>query len=521
MSSTWRRALDRTGVRLRTLRAIAILAGVAFVLSFGLNVIGKQQRTVSTTVFVARVLPGSTTGDVDASIADFITVIGLPIVRNPVSEQTGVPAGKLASLSVARIQTSSAVRVSYTSSDEAVARRVVEASAREALRTLAQQQVDGATGAADAARSAADDALQALTAFEQQLGVVDFGAEYERRRQDLLNLQAQAVTTPSAALSQLITQRSAEVDKLAAQVPAYNRLSDRLAQTREAVAAASKALTDAQGKLAAAGAASALTDPDVAVQGKVLPAVRSGLLTAIVLALLAFGLAVLEARVRARRAGALAAERSLNVYLPGRRLAGDVDEEAEPQPTDGDSTGGPHRPFDGAALEVEPSGFSPEASTEAATPFDGAAFEVESSGASPEASTASAPEVSAEAAPAAEPAPPPSDGPLPGLGASETADVIEDDDEELEALLDEEERELAALFDEEAPPSPATASAGPVDEPAATVGGGVPGDGRTIEAAGAASQRRKGKSKKRRGKRGTPRFVPAPEPLGEALDQRR
>ena len=292
--------LGRFGFRQSTVLIVLLVATVAFVASAGRSVLAGQQHDVNTTVFVARVLPGSSTGDVDASIADFITVLGLPIVRDPVSSQTGVSTSKLRSLHVDRIQTSSAVDISFTSSDADLAARVVTASARQGLRTLAQQQVDAATEAANSARAADDAALQAISEFETGLGVVDLASEYQLRRQDLLNLQAQAATAPSAGLTELVNQRTAEVDRLAAALPQFNQLFDRLTEARAAVADASKALTDAQGKLSAADSPSALTTPHAVTPGRLLPAIRSGLVAFFTVLALGLALALLQA-ARQRR----------------------------------------------------------------------------------------------------------------------------------------------------------------------------------------------------------------------------
>jgi hypothetical protein len=254
------------------------------------------------------VLPGSNSGDVDASIADFVTVLGLPIVRDPVSKETGVSTSKLNDVSVSRIQTSSAVNITFSNSNGDLAARVVTAVARQGLRTLAQQQVDAATEAANSARAADDAALKAISDFESQLGVVDLASEYQLRRQDLLNLQAQAATSPSAALTDLVTERSAEVDRLAAALPQFNQLNDRLNETHAAVADASKALTDAQGKLSAADAPSALTTPHTVTPGRVLPAVRSGLIALFTVLVLGLALALVQS-VRQRRVGMWFADR--------------------------------------------------------------------------------------------------------------------------------------------------------------------------------------------------------------------
>jgi hypothetical protein len=279
---------------------VILVATVALVASSARSVVQDQQHDVNTTVFVARVLPGNTSGDVGASIADFITVIGLPIVRDPVSAQTGVSASKLRDIHVNRIQTSSAVDISYTSSDADLAARVVTAAAREGLRALAQQQVDAAAEAANSARAADDAALKAISDFESSLGVVDLASEYQLRRQDLLNLQAQAATAPSAALAQLVNQRAAEVERLAAALPQFNQLSDRLSEARTAVADASKALTNAQGKLSAADSPSALTKPHMVTPGRLLPTIRSGLVAFFTVVALGLALALLQA-ARQRR----------------------------------------------------------------------------------------------------------------------------------------------------------------------------------------------------------------------------
>lgn len=292
--------LDRVGVRSRTVGIVALVATVALVASAGRSLLQSQQHEVNTTVFVARVLPGTSTGDVDASIADFITVLGLPIVRDPVSAQTGVSTAKLGSVSVNRIQTSSAVDITFSSSNGDLAARVVTAVARQGLRTLAQQQVDAATEAANSARAADNAALTAISDFESQLGVVELASEYQLRRQDLLNLQAQAATAPSAGLTTLLSQRSAEVDRLAAALPQFNQLSDRLTEARSAVANASKALTDAQGKLSAADSPSALTTPHTVTPGRLLPAIRSGLVAFVTVVALGLALALLQS-ARQRR----------------------------------------------------------------------------------------------------------------------------------------------------------------------------------------------------------------------------
>lgn len=318
--------LDRFGIARRTIGIVLLVAMAAFLLAATRSVIQGQQHEVNTTVFIARVLPGSSTGDVDASIADFVTVLGLPIVRDPVSAEVGVSTAKLKDVNVNRIQSSSAVDISYASSDKDLAARVVTAVARQGLRTLAQQQVDAATEAVNSARAADDGALKAISDFEGQLGVVDLASEYQLRRQDLLNLQAQAATSPSSSLTELVNERSAEVDRLAAALPQFNQLDDRLTEARAAVASASKALIDAQGKLSAADSPSALTTPHTVTPGRLLPAIRSGLvafLTVIVFGLL---LALLQS-ARQRRMGVWFSDRlrpfvgqgSDHVASPARR----------------------------------------------------------------------------------------------------------------------------------------------------------------------------------------------------------
>jgi hypothetical protein len=318
--------LDRFGVARRTVGIVVLVALAAFLLSATRSVIQGQQHEVNTTVFIARVLPGSSTGDVDASIADFVTVLGLPIVRDPVSTETGVSTSRLEDVSVKRIQSSSAVNITFASSDQDQAARVVTAMARQGLRTLAQQQVGAATEAVNSARAADDAALKAISDFESQLGVVDLASEYQLRRQDLLNLQAQAATSPSASLTQLVTQRSAEVDRLAAALPQFNQLDDRLSEARAAVAAASKSLIDAQGKLSGADSPSALTTPHTVDPGRLLPAVRSGLAAFATVLVLGLALALLQS-ARQRRMGVWFSDRlrpfvgqgSDHVASPGRR----------------------------------------------------------------------------------------------------------------------------------------------------------------------------------------------------------
>jgi hypothetical protein len=92
----------------------------------------------------------------------------------------------------------------------------------------------------------------------------------------------------------LVNQRTAEVERLAAALPQFNQLSDRLSEARTAVADASKALTNAQGKLSAADSPSALTKPHMVTPGRLLPAIRSGLVAFFTVIVLGLALALLQ-----------------------------------------------------------------------------------------------------------------------------------------------------------------------------------------------------------------------------------
>jgi hypothetical protein len=270
-----------------------VLAAIAFAIAAAYEYTRPVQYKAQSTVFVTRVLPSDPT-TVDSAVDDFQTAIGLAQVRRSVGAQVGVRSGSLGPLpTLSRLGSSSAVQVSYQSSDAARSSHVVTTASRTALMTLAEEQLDGAREAVSAAQPAADGALRAVVSYEQGLGVTDLNGEYQTRQQALLDLENQlANATPAQVptLNARIVGETAAVNRLGAALPEYQQLLNRLTQARTTLDTASNALVDAQARVAGASAPTTVTTPSVTKMSRVLPVVRAGVIAALIVLVLGCGL---------------------------------------------------------------------------------------------------------------------------------------------------------------------------------------------------------------------------------------
>jgi hypothetical protein len=273
---------------------LAVVTVVALAAAGGLALRRSRQYTASTTAFVGRVL-AATNADVTSSVTDFETVVRLPSVTTAVAKQTGVaPATVANKLSFARVGTSSAVRVSFKGPSPQLASSVVTGTSHAALAVLAQQQVDAATGDDAAAQRAATSAQQALTEYNQSLGVADVQLQYTAEQQDVFDLESQLASAGPGQvqlLNSLIALRTQQLAQIGAALPRYNQLSDALTQATDTLHLANQALTQAEGKLDAANSPTIVTAPDIVKQSRLGLLARAFVATGvavILLGLLAF-----------------------------------------------------------------------------------------------------------------------------------------------------------------------------------------------------------------------------------------
>jgi hypothetical protein len=282
---------------------VVVLAALAAGVAGALTLRRPQQYSVQTTVFVGRILPASG-ASVDSSIADFETVIGLPEVTTAVAKQTGASRLSIAhGISFQRVGASSAVQVSFHGSNAAKASNVVIAASHQALLTLAQQQVDGATEGVNAAQTATTAAQNAVTALDQRFGVANLQDAYQAQQQDLFNLENQlASASPgqSASLTTLIAQKTDQLNALGAALPQFQQLNDNLTQATSTLNTASQTLTDAKGKLDAAGSSTIVTSPNVVKQSRSNLLARASAATLVAVILLGVGLLILTDWMRTR-----------------------------------------------------------------------------------------------------------------------------------------------------------------------------------------------------------------------------
>ena len=279
---------------------LAVLTAVALAAVGAVTLQRPRQYSAQTTVFVGGVLP-ATRVDVDASVTDFETVIRLPQVMAVTAKQTGVPEPTLMhGLTFQRVPSSSAVEVSFRSSTAAKASAAVTVAAHQALRQIAQQQADGANEGVAAAQAAVRSAQSALTAFNRHHGVTDVRVEYQARQRDLSSLEVQLANAPASqvpTLASLVDLRTKELGVLGAVMPQYQELSTNLAQANATLHGAEQALTQAQGRVSAAGSPTILTSPTITRRSRVDLLARAIVATALAAILLGLALFAVVDRV--------------------------------------------------------------------------------------------------------------------------------------------------------------------------------------------------------------------------------
>ena len=297
----WLQNLNLTRRRLGALAVLCILAvggGLAYKLQ------APATYSATGTVFVARVEPTDSGGSVSTAIAYFETVLKLPGTINRVSTETKISRQALASgLKVSQVTLSPAATVSFTSTSPTDARAAVVAAATLALQTLASQQVDAATDQLTAAQRAVDAAQASVVAFNSALGVSDFGTEYQNEEQNQLNLEdALAAASPQQVgpIQAAIRAQNEQLGRLAAAEPRWQLLDQALTEAQSEYEVAGQALTTAQGYVTAASSPTVLTPPQVTRQSRAALAIRLGLTSGVVMAILGlgvfFGMGVLSRR---------------------------------------------------------------------------------------------------------------------------------------------------------------------------------------------------------------------------------
>jgi hypothetical protein len=249
---------------------VVAIVGAALVLTYGL--VRKTDSTAKSVVWVARVLPAGSGGDVGSSVADFETTIKLASIEQEVATRTGQSVSSIdKGISFSNIGSSSAVGVSYSASSPSVAGDVVSVAARDSLLQLARQSVAGAKAQVTAGNAALRSAMQAIRAFNAQNKVPDVDQAYTNGQQDLSNLETQLSSGQDVdvtALQSAISSEQSTIDRLGDALPRWQQLDGAVTQAVGALSSATANLVSANGQLIAARSASVLSPVHVTHEGR-------------------------------------------------------------------------------------------------------------------------------------------------------------------------------------------------------------------------------------------------------------
>lgn len=213
----WIRSL---GDRARLLVVIPLVAGSLAAL---VTLVGPASFQASATVIMPEdPQAGAITGVTQQRVADFTAAVRSEGVLDKVSRDTEVPRGDLDAITVSRSGSSGVVVVGFSGSDGDRVARVAEAAARTALAAIAQAKVDAAQAELDADEAGVEQANEALSAKQTELGMV-----YSADALQHLQRQAEGISDSySAAVSNDDLDLASElIDKLERK---QNRINDML-----------------------------------------------------------------------------------------------------------------------------------------------------------------------------------------------------------------------------------------------------------------------------------------------------
>lgn len=253
----------------RRLVALALAAVVVGAVAGVLGSLGSPSYRASTTVWVGRVLPVSSS-DASSSITEFEATVLLANTEQQVASAAGVTRQAVDhGISFSRIGGSSADRVSFTAGSRKTAVAVVDTASRVALQTVTRQAVNNAEAQVTAAKAAVVTADNQLASFNRSQGVGDVSQAYTAGQQDLGNLQAeQAATGGSAGLTDAVTAETTTLAALAKALPRWQQLNNTVTQAVGALSSATSNLTVAQGQTLSAQSPSVLSAVQTQEKGR-------------------------------------------------------------------------------------------------------------------------------------------------------------------------------------------------------------------------------------------------------------
>lgn len=298
-------------------RHLMILIGVPLLAgALAVGYVLLSPRPYTATVYVSPpLLMGSQFGTYEGPqgatqfVNDFSAQAVSPAVANAVARTEHVSAGDVRNgVTVTRVNLSSQVRVTYTTTDQTTAGSVALAVARQSMRGMFAPQVRVASAGLAAATKSMHAANAALATFDKKNGNLPVDQQYAALSNQITRLQEEKTLDRSQGLkgsARVISHKIARLQRRAASLaPLAGGHADLLARQL----AAQNTLTNSQQVLSQAQAQAAAATANRAVQSTpaeavplshrfvltVLPALAVGLLLAIAL------MAVLEVDARRR-----------------------------------------------------------------------------------------------------------------------------------------------------------------------------------------------------------------------------
>jgi hypothetical protein len=280
-----------TGLRLspKRLRFMAFFTALVCLASvYQASTAPKEQEATVVVDVAAFAVSGTAAFELQSLTDEFLTALTSPSTVRVTAEQLGMAEGVIdGGIVVRRDQNATRVTVAFTDTDVARAEEVATASARNALRDLAEQRVTAADRDVEAATARRDAATEALESFEDAHGQQGIPAELARLTNlidDLTTLQATngGVGSIQAVLDQS-TARRTELEPFAREAES---LEVERGSAQEQLLGASTRLSQAESQLAAADE-EVVVRPGFATEGSRLSGMITALATGGVLGVLA------------------------------------------------------------------------------------------------------------------------------------------------------------------------------------------------------------------------------------------
>jgi len=294
------------GRRVVTLAVVGALTG-----SVAAAAVSRQSASfrATTTVFVSQALPeGSSAFDVGPVVADFEKAVTLPQVRESTAERLSLPLDDVAATTLRTSNDGGAVEVTAEAGSAADAEAISQTMSTEAMRFLAQREVDRTTRFEKERQEATDKAQAAVDKILSGNGFADPSVTYEQTMTRVLQLTLDKSDPTKTFTNEQRLAADAETTRLRLQLPALKQLADDFddakqtaADARQSLQSAQQARTAAEEVLAAATTDLAIS-PGETVQQPRLPIMVQAFVAAMV-ATFAVGIAFFMTADRSRRRG--------------------------------------------------------------------------------------------------------------------------------------------------------------------------------------------------------------------------